>query len=154
MADEQIAKNKLVDQTPTQVDNYYVRGGDFPVSGKGSDLIPAGKPYGFSQGHNELVEAPEGNRNLEDDGDQTPSVWGKGGKAWTVETNRGESNSAASDANIMNGVDFVSGKFTGGDASPVGEVVDMNVHIPAGHGKPSAGVSARTGNAPVGLKNR
>lgn len=153
MADE---KNKLIDQSITQVDNYYIRGDDFPVTGKGSDLIPAGKEHGFAQGHNELVEAPCGNRNLEDSGDQTPSVWGKGGTTWTVETNHGESNSSADSPSFGNSVNFVTGKMDGYEerVSPIGNVADMNVHIPEGKGKPSPGVKTKgVGSASVGVEN-
>jgi hypothetical protein len=125
--------NKLVDQTMTQVDPYRVRGTDFPAADKPAPQVPANYPHGFSQGHNELVEAPCGNRNLEDSGDQTPSVWGKGGKTWTVETNRGEGSEAATSMSYMNSVNLVSGMMDGGSPTPVGEVTDMNVHIPAGN---------------------
>jgi len=128
--DNQSEKNKLVPLNPSQVDNYNATGADFPSTGKGSDLIPAGKPHGYAEGKNELVKAPCGNRNLEDDGDLTPSVWGKGGKAFSVETNRGESNSSAESMSIMNSVNLSTGMMDGGSSTKVGEIVDMNVHIP------------------------
>lgn len=152
--ENQSEKNKLVPLNPSQVDNYNATGADFPVSGKGSDLIPAGKPHGYAEGKNQLVEAPCGNRNLEDDGDQTPSVWGKGGKTWTVETNRGEGNGAASSVSYMNSVDLVSGMMDGGDPSPIGEVTDMNVHIPAGSGKPPVGIGTRPAAGVIGVNAR
>jgi len=144
MASEE--KNALVSQSIQQVDSYYVRGDEFVVGGKGSDVVVTSKPHGWAEGHNELVEAACDNAALESDGDMTPSVWGKGGKAFPVETNRGEGNGPASSMTYMGGVDCVTGMTTGGDPSPVGEVTDMNVHIPAGRGKASPG----TGNKPVG----
>jgi hypothetical protein len=128
--DNQSEKNKLVPLNPSQVDNYNATGADFPSTGKGSDLIPSGKPYGYAEGKDKLVDAPEGNRNLEDSGDMTPSVWGKGGKAFTVQTNSGESNSSASSVSYMNSVNLVTGMMDGGSPTKVGEVVDMNVRIP------------------------
>lgn len=152
MASEE--KNQLVSQSVQQVDTYYVRGDEFSVQGSGSDKIPAGKPHGYAEGHNELATAPEGNRNLEDDGDMTPSVWGKGGKTWAVEVNKGEANSSADSVSYVNSVNCVTGQMDGGEKSVIGETSDMNVHIPATQGKVTPGVSTRgVGSASVGVGN-
>jgi hypothetical protein len=127
----QSEKNKLVPLNNDQVDVYNANGRDFPVSGSSSDLIPAGKPVGWAEGQNKLVDAPAGNRNLEDSGDITPSVWGKGGKTWNVKKNSGESNVAAVAASIPNSVNLQTGIMDGGDPTPVKEIQDLNVHIPA-----------------------
>ena len=153
--ENQSEKNKLVPLNPNQVDNYNATGGDFPAPTKGSDLIPAGKPHGYAEGKNELVEAPCGNRNLEDSGDLTPSVWGKGGTTWTVQANKGEGSESATSVSYMNSVDLVSGLMDGGDPSPVGEITDMNVKMPPARGGAAAvGKKDMRNGAPVGVSNK
>lgn len=87
-------QDKLVSESIAQVDPYRVTGKDFPVK------TPAGHEYGFESGKDELVDAPCGVRHLEDGGEGsgygTPSVWGKGGKAFPVGKNGGEGESKPS----------------------------------------------------------
>jgi hypothetical protein len=113
------------------------RGGDWTVGGKGvAGNEQSGREAGFMEGLNELAKAPCGNRNLEDDGDMTPSVWGKGGKAFPVKTNDGESEtsavSKASDMAFFPGVNLESGALMpAGAQTRVKETVDYATHIPS-----------------------
>ncbi len=133
--ENQSEKNKLVPLNPNQVDNYNATGGDFPAPTKGSDLIPAGKPHGYA--------------------DLTPSVWGKGGTTWTVQANKGEGSESATSVSYMNSVDLVSGLMDGGDPSPVGEIVDLNVKMPPARGGAAAvGKKDMRNGAPVGVSNK
>lgn len=120
-----------------QKDPYRTRGTDWTVGGKGvAGNEQSGREAGFSEGMDELATAPCGNRNLEDSGDMTPSVWGKGGKTWTVSQNDGESGtdgvSKPQGISVMPQVDLLTGKFVNaGPATRVGEIVDVNTHIPS-----------------------
>ena len=98
------SKNSLIDQSATQVDNYEVKPESFPSGG--------GQKHGaMAEGANRLSKAPCSPSQLEDDGDLTPSVWGKGGKAFSVEKNKGEGDSAPSKMSIKASVDFASGQI-------------------------------------------
>jgi len=103
------SKNSLIDQSATQVDNYEVKPESFPSGG--------GQKHGaMAEGANQLSNAPCGVRHLEDGGEGsgpgTPSVWGKGGSAFSVEKNKGEGDSAPSKVSISYGVDFSSGQVS------------------------------------------
>jgi hypothetical protein len=98
-------KNSLV-SLPGNLENpRNTTASDFPSSG--------GMKAGMAEGKNELTkqsENQEGPRHAEDSGDGTPSVWGKGGKGFSVGQSKSETGTAMSG---REGVDFVSGKITG-----------------------------------------
>ncbi len=130
-------KDSLVPQGGNLSSPRNARGADWTVGGKGvAGNEQSGREAGFMEGLNELAKAPCGNRNLEDDGDMTPSVWGKGGKAFPVKINDGESEtsavSKASDMAFFPGVDLATGKLMPAhEQTRVKETVDYCTHIPS-----------------------
>lgn len=106
------AKDTLVSLTNTQKDPYYVRGSDFPVNLSGKAGEASGKDELASQSdlqvHPRYNESDGGGES----GYGTPSVWGKGGKAFTVSTNAGEGGGPATSASIGWSVDLKSGQVT------------------------------------------
>ena len=122
------SKDQMVDMP---VDQYRVRGSDFPNHG---GTGPGSKP-----GHDDLT--PESSlqkypRYNADDGDGdsgagTPAVWGKEGKGFSVERNKGEASESAKDMSIAESVDLMSGQISakGYKATPNGEVEEAKVSL-------------------------
>ena len=105
----QDGKNSLVSQTENQTDPGDAKPGDFPAKG--------GMKHGqMAEGANQLSNAPDCPRTLEDggwgaSGVGTPSVWGKGGGHFKVETNKGESSEGSpSKVSVKYSVDLKSGQ--------------------------------------------
>ena len=102
-------KDELISQSMEQVDNYKVRPESFPMKGV--------KPVGMAEGKDKLSDAPDCPRTLEDSGwgpsgAGTPSVWGKGGTHFKVETNKGESEEGSpSKVTAPRSVNFETGQI-------------------------------------------
>lgn len=105
-------KDSLVSLSDTQKDPYYVRGKDFPVSLSGKVGDASGKDelctLTETQAHPKYNESDGAGES----GGGTPSVWGKGGKAFSVSVNAGEGGGPATSASIEWGVDLASGQVT------------------------------------------
>jgi hypothetical protein len=115
------AKDTLISQSPTQVDNYEVKPSSFPSSGSAQS----------ASGKDELCRLSENQcspRHTQDDGDLTPSNWAK--NVFTVGRSTAEEGKNLSDPNS---VDLATGKITVGgySATRVGEVGDRNARIPS-----------------------
>jgi len=114
-------KDELVSLGANQTNPYDAKASDFKS--------PGGRKHGEAEGQNALVpqnENQDGPRNAEDDGDMTPSVWGKGGKQFPV----GRADSGSTSVSIPESVDLATGKISGGHkVTRVGEVPDKLVSI-------------------------
>jgi len=114
-------KDELVNIGANQTNPYDAKASDFKS--------PGGKKAGSSEGHNDLLEQggnQEGPRNAEDDGDMTPSVWGKGGKQFPV----GRANEGSTSVAIPETVGLATGKIGGGHkVTKMDEVPDKLVSI-------------------------
>lgn len=101
-------KDNLVPLSPSQVDPYRVKGSDFPA--------PKGMPKaGEMSGQDELATQSANQvspRAAEGEGDNGPSVWGKGGTEFKVEQNKGEGGQPSTSLSIGCGVDFGSGQIS------------------------------------------
>ena len=106
------SKNKMVDQSIEQVDNYKVKPESFSYKSHASRDAQSGLPHGTAEGKDKMASGIcESPANLEDSGDMTPAVWGKGGKAFTVQTSKGESDEGSPSKVSMDcGVDFETGQ--------------------------------------------
>ena len=104
--------DEMVSQSIEQKDPYRAKASDFPYKSHVSVDAQSGLPHGTAEGKDKLATSMcESPRQLESDGDLTPSVWGKGGKAFKVETNGGESDdSSPSKVSIPHSVNFVTGQ--------------------------------------------
>ena len=126
------AKNSLVDLTDPQRDNYRVKGSDFPAKVKGAQgaskdaqdkLVP------------QSTEQKYARHNADDgagiSGAGTPSKWGDEGRAFSVQTNKGEGSESAKSVSIPESVDLVSGRISakGYKSTPVMEVEQADVSL-------------------------
>lgn len=106
----------MVTQSIEQVDPYRANPNDFKYTSHPSRDAQSGLPRGTAEGKDKLAEGMcESPRRLEsmDHADLRPSVWGQGGKAFTVETNGGESDEGSpSKVSCSYSVDFSSGQVT------------------------------------------
>ena len=94
--------DEMVSQSMEQVDNYMVKPESFPAKG--------GLAKGYTENANKIGMGVSSPSYLEDNGDLTPSVWGKGGKAFKVETSKGESDEGSpSKVSIDCSVDLKTG---------------------------------------------
>jgi len=130
-------QDKLVEQYPTQMDPYRVRGTDFPNKG--------GSGTGSKPGHDDLLSESElqvGPRHNEDGGAGeggygTPTEWNSGGRSpkvsagFPVGKNKGEGDEPATSVSIAEGVDLISGKLTcsGYTETAVEETPEKSVSI-------------------------
>jgi hypothetical protein len=129
--------NKLVGQSDYQKDPYRARGMDFPVQHVDARTGQSGT-YGFSQGHNELVELTghlEGARHNEDDGPMTPVPGDRSrkvGQMFSIEMNKGEGNSDTGEIGIEQMIDLQTGHIVGGNTGMTNYVPEGKVSV----GKP------------------
>lgn len=130
-------QDKLIEQYPTQMDPYRVRGTDFPNKG--------GSGAGPKPGHDDLLSESElqtGPRHNEDAGAGeggygTPTQWNSGGRSpkvsagFPVSKNKGEDDEPSTSVSIPESVDLISGKLTcsGYKETPADETPQANVSI-------------------------
>jgi len=132
-------QDELVPLTAPEMDTYRVRGSDFPFTFKTPEDSSGGSQGAGLEQQDKLV--PESSlqempRHNADDGPGssgagTPSVWGKEGKGFSVEKNKGEGDMAATAVSIAEGVDFIGGQITckGYSKTPKDEVAEATVSI-------------------------
>lgn len=137
MAKEEAGKNSLVSQTAQQIDSYHAKGSDFSVKKVKAATDQSGE-RGMSEGQDMLAtlsENQEGPRHCEDGGSMKPTEWQSGGRSKTVAkcfpvgTNKGEGEDSPSKMSIAVGVDFMTGKITGGNLTRVDSVYEDKVSI-------------------------
>lgn len=95
----------LVTLSTNQESPYLAEAKDFktvksPTAGAAHPAHPG------DEGLTHQSETQEGPRHNEDDGDRTPSVWGKGGKAFSV----GQSDGGSTTVKIPQSVDLKTGQ--------------------------------------------
>lgn len=122
--------NQLVDQNPNHKDPYRAKASDFSVKSVKAANGQSGGAHGESEGQNMLVKQSEGQvspRDLESEGHDGPSAWGKGGKAFSVSVSSEGSTSLDNPC----GVDLATGEQTckGYKKTKVSEVIDPKVSI-------------------------
>lgn len=130
--------DKLIPETLEQKDPYRAKGSDFPVKNVMARHGQSGS-HGTAEGMDALAHQSEtqcGVRHNEDGGagehgSGTPSEWGKGGKQFTVEVNKGESEEEGKETSIPESVNLMTGYLEGGSRTRVQEVPQYNVKIPS-----------------------
>jgi hypothetical protein len=132
-------QDDLVPLTAPEMDTYRVRGDDFPFTFKTPEDSSGGSQGAGLEQQDKLCPEKElqvyPRYNADDgageSGAGTPSVWGKEGKGFTVEKNKGEGDEPAKAMTIAEGVDLVTGKLTcaGYKETVVDETPEASVSI-------------------------
>jgi hypothetical protein len=122
-------KNIMVENdkfTKSQMDPYHAEGSDFHVKPVVAGTGQSG-PKGTASGKDELAHASCSPRALESDSLDGPSVWGKGGKAFTV----GTCDEGGQSVTQVDELDLKTGAIgcKGFSATAAGEVPDPHVKI-------------------------
>jgi hypothetical protein len=121
-------KNEMVSLNEAQKDPYKAKGSDFSVKNVRSEPFQSGGSKGMAEGKDELVKlssGQQGPRRTQDEGDLTPSKWGKG------DFSIGKNDEGGSSVSFDDSVDLVSGKIIckGYKPSVVGEVPQCGVKL-------------------------
>jgi hypothetical protein len=132
-------QDQLVPLTAPEMDTYRIKGSDFPFTFKTPEDSSGGSQgAGLDQQdklcpEKELQMYPRYNADdgCGESGAGTPSVWGKEGKGFSVEKNKGEGDEPSKAMMIAEGVDLIGGQITckGYKETPKGEVPEASVSI-------------------------